>query len=362
MKTSLFTLLFILSMGLMQGQGLENIIVERYYVSNADDSLATDAISAAPGALPAGSVTYRIYADMAPGYNFQAGFGVTTHELRFETTTSFFNNEDRGAAQPNYSKNLARTNTVMIDSWLSAGSGCLNNFGVLKSDDDGVATVVNNNVPPVLQNNDTSAGIPLTVQDGLLAGTPIAVTFVPTPPPVFDNTQYGNLFSTRNFSWAALGGAVGPDTTNKVLIAQMTTNGIFSFKLNLQLGGPGAAVEQYVADSATGTEIQLNALAQTFYPVAPVGIRDVNTTTAQFAIYPNPTSENLTVEIEASQKNSSATLVVVDVLGKERMKKNILITGGKQSVQVDVSSLARGYYLARLYTETGLQVKQFIKN
>ena len=42
--------------------GLENIVVEKYYVSNAAD--AAGSIANNGGALPVGAVTYRIYADM----------------------------------------------------------------------------------------------------------------------------------------------------------------------------------------------------------------------------------------------------------------------------------------------------------
>ena len=50
--------------------GLENIIVEKYYVSDANDTTQ----NSTGGVLPIGSVTYRIYADMLPGFKFQAGF------------------------------------------------------------------------------------------------------------------------------------------------------------------------------------------------------------------------------------------------------------------------------------------------
>lgn len=47
--------------------GLKNIIVERYYVSDVADT----ALNSDGGTLPVGSVTYRIYADMLPGYKFE---------------------------------------------------------------------------------------------------------------------------------------------------------------------------------------------------------------------------------------------------------------------------------------------------
>ena len=86
-------------------QGLENIIVEKYYVSNAAD--ATGSI----GTLPAGSVTYRVYVDMLPGYEFQAAYGINTHVLKISTTTSFFNNQDIVALEKcSYVQRILRIN------------------------------------------------------------------------------------------------------------------------------------------------------------------------------------------------------------------------------------------------------------
>ena len=92
-----------------------------------------------------------------------------------------------------------------------------------------------NNSDGILKNSYITAGIPLTTQDGLIAGTPDAVTAVgiTTEMAMFDAQNDGTngpLFSTFNGSWASVNGSIGPDTAdNKILIAQMTTNGDFSF-------------------------------------------------------------------------------------------------------------------------------------
>lgn len=244
--------------------GLERIIVEKYYVSNASDAAGSI------GTLPSGSVTYRIYADMLPNYKFQAAYGVPTHELRLTTSTTFFNNEDRGATTPTYTKTQARANTVMLDSWLSVGAACAANFGVLKSEDNvasGGATVVNSNVPPILQNNDPSAGVALTVHDGLWTGTPEAVTFVgisATDLAALDATsQAGNSFITSNGSWAALNGATGITSSNTVLIAQITTDGVFNYELNIQIGTPTGGTQNFVARNPVGAEISIPSLMGT---------------------------------------------------------------------------------------------------
>lgn len=90
--------------------GLQCVYVEKYYVSNVADSIGS------VGILPVGSITYRVFADMLPGYKFQMAYGSPTHLLTINTTTSFFNNEDRGATNPTYTKAQAKNNTVMLDS------------------------------------------------------------------------------------------------------------------------------------------------------------------------------------------------------------------------------------------------------
>ena len=278
-----FTLLFLSFILLYQlgncQNGLEGIIVEKYYVSNAADSAGSS------GVLPSGSTTYRIFIDLLPGYTFQAAYGVANHELRFQTTTSFFNNEDYGATTPTFSKTNARNNTVMLDSWLSGGASCGGNYGILKAE-DGVAGGTNvMNANGILANNDPLAGIPLTTQDGIYVGTTPSVTvlgFTPAELNVIDATSnVGNLISTYNASWAVLGGSVSPiPTVNKILIAQFTTNGTFSFKLNVQIGTPTPGVSQnFVAENATGSEILFPAL---IYP-APAN------PTAQVSVVNNTT-------------------------------------------------------------------------
>ena len=82
--------------GFAQAQnGLENIIVEKYYIANTAD------VNSSGGKLLPNSVTYRVYVDMAPNYKLQAVYGDVNHALKFTTSTSFFNSEDRGSVSAN---------------------------------------------------------------------------------------------------------------------------------------------------------------------------------------------------------------------------------------------------------------------
>lgn len=253
MKSGLVLVFILFSAFAFAQKGLEKIIVEKYYISNAKDTLANKF----GGMLPVGSVTYRIYVDMLPGYRFQAVYGIPGHELRLATSTLFFNNEDKGSVLANVipDRNL-KDNTVMLDSWLSAGGASESNLGILKTNDDGVGTIVNEK--GVLQNDNIEAGMPIKMQDGLIKGEPPRVTGfgIDSIIKVFDNKTIGSLFGTSNGSWATLGGSIGPDSLdNKVLIAQITTDGVFSFELNIQIATPGGGVENYVAKNAGANEI-----------------------------------------------------------------------------------------------------------
>jgi hypothetical protein len=254
-KISLALGLVMASFGLSQAQnGLENVVVEKYYVANAADAAASI------GTLPVGSVTYRIYADMLPGYKFQMAFGNGTHTLDITSSTSFFNNEDRGGTTPGNTVTNTKANTVGLDSWFSVGGSAVGKMGVLKSEDaDGSIFSTSS----ILANNDPSTGIQIKTQDGMVAGSPQAVTFVGFDPTggIFDATsQAGNSFSMTNGAWSSLSGSTGPTAANRVLIGQFTTDGVFGFHLNIQIGTPSGGTEQYVSSNPQGAELSIASL------------------------------------------------------------------------------------------------------
>jgi hypothetical protein len=260
MKKLFFILLAGVGILTSKGQGLDGIVAEKYYVSNAADAAGSI------GTLPAGSVTWRLYVDLSPGFSLQAVYGVAGHPLVLNTTTTFFNNEDRGSFIPAWTKAQAAGNTIMLDSYLSLGSvttpGTGSEWGVLKTEDNATANIVNSN--GILQNNDPSAGLPLTSRDGFLTGNTPSITFVGITTPgdlnMFDNTsQVGNSFTTTNGSIAALTGVTGPTSSNRVLVAQLTSTGIVHYELNLQIkNNSTGAISNYVALNP-GTGEQTNA-------------------------------------------------------------------------------------------------------
>jgi hypothetical protein len=250
-------------------QALEDVIVETYYISDANDATDSDG-----GILPAGTTTYRIYLDLAPNTKLETVYGSPNHELRIETTTLFFNNEDRGELTGDLiGDNRLDDNTVALDSWVTIGAASESHLGVLKSEDpDGsILGGINNDggsagIPGgLLTNDDPEAGIPLTTADGLIEGMVPAVQLITDNISifeVFDNVNDGPLFSTNNGAWAVLGGFEGPTEDNRVLVAQITTNGELSFSLNVRVNtvdGSGEPID-YVSGEPMGDEVFFPAL------------------------------------------------------------------------------------------------------
>jgi hypothetical protein len=271
MKKIVLMLAFALIGKLSQSQGLENIIVEKYYVSNAADAAGS------AGTLPTGSVTYRFFADLAPGFRLQAVYGASGHNLIFTSSTTFFNNEDRGAVTPNWTKAQAADNSVMLDSYLTIGATTNNNnvptsqVGILKIEDDAVGTVVNGD--GILQNNHPSAGTAISIRDGFRNGTlqdvqiaASAATILAMEAVFGDVSQASGSFILSDGSIAAIpasgvAGMTGPTATNRVFIGQVTTTGTVHYELNLQItNNAGTVVQNYVALNPQAGELSIPSL------------------------------------------------------------------------------------------------------
>jgi hypothetical protein len=238
LRIPLLSLVFI-ALGAVQAQyappdpsGFQGLIVETYYVADSADAADTDG---GPG-LMAGAKVYRIYADLLPGYKLNTVGGFPGSPMTLNTSTAFFNNEDRGDIWGrSIPAQFLDDNTVAIDSWLTLGAASSQQWGVLKTEDtDGSIVGGPNNNSGLLANSAPEVGIPLTTADGLinLGSAPGQIVSVGVGPDCFD-VGGSNNYSSEDFAWAILGGTFGPTAENRILLGQVTTDGEFSFCLNL---------------------------------------------------------------------------------------------------------------------------------
>lgn len=251
---------------------VENVIVETYYISDAND--ATDTTG---GGIEAGTKTYRIYVDLKEGSKLRKVYGDQNHTLLFKSTENFFNNKVDGQSfAKDFNKNRFKENTVALDTWLTIGqiSNSSNKVyhGVIKTQDrDGsfIGGSINNDggsavlSQGLLNNVNSEIGIALTTSDGIdtmnytLAnwasyGILDAVTSL-------DSTIFGSIVAGKEFISNNAGiqnsGAIGViRNENKVLIAQLTTKGDLSFEINLEVEEPdgiNTKIVKYVARKDT---------------------------------------------------------------------------------------------------------------
>jgi len=372
MKKIVLSLSFsILSVLCIAQNGLEKIIVEKYYITNKADSVKADSVGGTIGTLPVGSVTYRLYVDMLPRYGLLDVYAVDNHELRIETSTSFYNNEDRGSITPDYTFAQAKNNTVSLDSWITVGLACQDYFGILKSKDNGVSPLKFTN--GFLANTDTAAGIPVTTQDGIFTTKNwqnTSIQYVGIDLSLIDASNdvsaKGQVISTNNGLWCSMGGTFGLDTvSNVILIGQFTTNGDFSYKFNVCIQAPNDSLEYYVVDNPVVDEThneKINSTLSGFYK-APQAKNDTTlisnvVSNNLVSIYPNPVNDVLTINTTSLQHtNSKIRIRIIDIIGKIVVEEQT----NSSIERINMSSILNGIYYVEVSSNTFKSTYKIIK-
>ncbi len=129
----------IICLPLLSNAQLTNLFVEKYYVSDINDSTDTlGNITLSPA-----TVTYRVFVEVASGSKLKSVYGDANHPLVIQSTEPFYNNIDRPNAVFGYqmNKNWFDDNaTIALDSWLTLGVGAFQSttqyMGVLKQEDN----------------------------------------------------------------------------------------------------------------------------------------------------------------------------------------------------------------------------------
>ena len=238
---------------------IRNVIVETYYISDAND--ATDTTG---GYLEPGSKTYRVYIQMKPGCRLQKIYGDKDDTLIIKSTANFFNNKDYGQLFGyKTSAYSLRKNTTALDTWLTLGqvtkTAAMTYFGIPKSQDVSGSIVGGTyndggsaGIPGgLLVNNDSHAGLPLTTADGMDTMSIVSKNWNDWG--LSDSTIFGSIIPGSEFvsndAYLQNSGVTGvnPDS-NQVLVAQLTTKGEISFSLNVEvIENDGTTITKYVA-------------------------------------------------------------------------------------------------------------------
>jgi hypothetical protein len=254
-KFNLITKLIVLFFSAnVYSQNLTGIVVEKYYKVNTADVTAAGVGSG----LTTNHVVYRVYADLTTGWKVSGVFGDATRPLKFQTTTSFFNTS--------YTSAQITSGVNWIDSYFALGSVGANMLGILKSEDATPSILTSTTV--LANDPGTCFGGPIagnTGKDGVTTGTATTVSKIG-----WDNSPYDAQYELTtnvnqpNGSYYNFNGSTSPTAANKVLIGQFTTDGIFTFSINLQLLNPnnGSPLsEDHVYSAPTGSEFTQSSLS-----------------------------------------------------------------------------------------------------
>jgi hypothetical protein len=257
---------FVVFAGLsLHGQNdVENLIVETYYISDAND--ATDADG---GTLAEGSITYRVFLDLAPNVELTQIFSNPNHTWLIESTGLIWNNIDRGETLGNQiGDNRLDENTVALDSYITFGAAADAHFALPKElDTDGSIIGGENNDGGsesidggLLVNSVPEMGLTLTQADGLISVDEALIPVLNSSllvnlNEVFQDQVNGNSYSTNSETLQVPDGVSGVTDQNIILIAQITTMGELTFNFNVQVRNAAGVLVSYVAQNPQVNEV-----------------------------------------------------------------------------------------------------------
>jgi hypothetical protein len=238
----------------------------------------------------------------------------------------------------------------------------------------------------LLVNDDAIAGIPLTTADGLVPFIPSEITSLGLDLGVFGDQNAGPAFSATNGGWTVLGGFSGLNEDNKVLIAQITTDGELTCLLNFSIYIPDSIrcpkcvtcdskcpsfinyyYETYPDDSTALENSQYKyhffegpELAFTLIPTLVEETINPLPAGPDITVYPNPAKGLINIRI-SSDKPGSASYSIFDVYGKRLIQKDLDPLLQSHNEQADMSSLAPGIYYVSVIMNESVSYKQIIK-
>jgi hypothetical protein len=436
MKTIIKFIALFLFIGLNTQAQIQNVIVEKYYVADANDIANTDG-----GQLQPGAVTYRVFVDLETGSKISRVFADSLHLLKIKSSLPFFNNDtlnssDGGTYGFKINKNDLAISTVGLDSWISIAAATNKHHGILKAEDtDGTIVGGINNDQNLLSNTASGFGIPLTTQDGLILSTIFATNYLvggdmPSIGSLNDSTIFGSdtatAFITPNATLQYSGGISGQGAGNNVLIGQFTTAGQLEFELNITVIDSTGATTNYIA-AGNDTTIQnefyksfpllkyppqcgcldpnyieynaqnacndsskcltlvklgcMDTLACNFdadanysvpemccYPgycndrdivfVCP----DIATGNRIMSVFPNPTNNDITINLEGGENSDLTQFILMNSFGKELLNFTDIVSEGTWSKNISLANLVSGVYILKCLSQDTVQSKVIIKN
>ena len=278
----IINIVFLLVIPMLANAQLEGIFVETYYVADSADALG----DLSGSNLQPGEITYRVYLDLAPGSKVVEVFADENHPFDISSSRRFFNHQWGKVCSYDIPLSDYSDNTTALDTYMTIGKIAKNQarFAVPKSQDtDSTRIAGNQNSDGLLINNDIQAGIPLTDSDGFMPDNSQTIVddsfyrlnIAEEDSSIFSQYALDSTFYSNNFRLIYNSGVAGVNAnSNHVLIAQLTTLGDITMKLNAVIRTADGQDLQYVSTD-TITAPNMFYLPDLNYPPA-CGCTDPN--------------------------------------------------------------------------------------
>jgi hypothetical protein len=161
--------------------------------------------------------------------------------------------------------------------------------------------------------------------------------------------QICTIIATVNPTQA--GNATGSGTYNagEQITVQATANQGWAFLYWTENGNVVATTASYTF-TATGNRTLVAQMLST------VGTEEL--TAAGVKVYPNPAKDQLHIEIDASSTMKSATIQMVNSLGKQVFEKSV--SNSDRSMNIDLNGFAEGVYSIRIIASDGKMINSMV--
>jgi len=176
----------------------------------------------------------------------------------------------------------------------------------------------------------------------------LTINITPTPNVPYDLSVNNITMNYVTVSWQ--GDADSYDIYRNDTLIVNVTDTIYVDNFSMQQG----TTYHYNIKAINNTGCE-SALSDTAW-FAIVGLENIENTNIQAKLYPNPTNDKSTLEIEGL--TSEADVLVYDMIG--RVIQTYKINQGTKALEIDLSTYAKGVYSIRIVNESINQTKKLV--
>jgi len=119
---------------------------------------------------------------------------------------------------------------------------------------------------------------------------------------------------------------------------------------------PGSTIQTFYPSVGGYYKFSTNIGAQTYFSnEIYFSLSSINEVNKNSLIMPNPATDNLTIQIAAPYRG--IMISIYNVEGKQLINQKLIV----ENNQFDISSLSKGIYFLKIFTDKGIGMKKFIK-